>query len=231
MAVSNSGNIRIRPTVSIDVWDIGKENLVLSREIILDEVLPTTEKAMFRAITHNLDTGQYWANIAIDECGASTITTFSVFEKGGVADRGELRYITNKAWAFVGETVSITALFQNIGERVAYAKFQGDIRLDDKVVKVIETEEAEVPKGETRNFDIYFSPEKEGRYVITGKVAYNKKVTFERSSILNVNPSEVADEEESSGDRMGALLIYLILIVTILFIIRKIIKEKKKRWF
>ena len=40
------------------------------------------------------------------------------------------------------------------------------------------------------DFNIFFTPEEQGRYVISGRVVYNKKLTFEKSSILNVQPSE-----------------------------------------
>ena len=48
-------------------------------------------------------------------------------------------------------------------------------------------DEIEVPSKTTADLISYFTPKDSGRYVISGRVLYNKKLTFEKSSILNVN--------------------------------------------
>ena len=234
-SVINDGNVRLAPTISVDVWDQKQENLLLSREVVGDIVLPTTKKKIIRAIPHSLKEGQYWANVNIRECGTSSLLTFSVLEKGGIADKGELLEITNKPWALTNETVQITAKFQNTGQRSVNARFKGAIRLDDKIVRLIETDEVIVPAGEVTNFDIFFVPEISGRYTLTGRVVYNKKLTFEKGTIINVNPAGEGPKKfgllENMKKNMLPLLVYLIIIITILFIMRKIAKERKKRSF
>ena len=58
--------------------------------------------------------------------------------------------------------------------------------------------------------------------MVTGRVLYNRKLTFEKGSVINVNP-----KSEEIKPRFILLLIYLVILITIAFIGRKIIKTKK----
>ena len=61
---------------------------------------------------------------------------------------------------------------------------------------------------------------------MSGRVTYNNKLTFEKSTIINVNP---ADEDiEQKKFSFLPLLIYIFIVITIIFIVRKIISEKRK---
>ena len=180
---------------------------------------------MSRRISNSLDVGQYWANLEVEECNAADFLTFSVVEKGGIIDKGALSGILSKPSALVGETVEFIAKFINNGERAVTAKFKGAIRLEDKIVNVIETEEMIIPAGETGDISIFFTPEEPGRYTLTGRVVYNKKLTFEKGASLDVNPRE----EEKKKFEILPLILYVIIIITIWFIARKILKERKKK--
>ena len=190
--------------------------------------MPTVEKKFVKQIfPEGLEIGQYWVNIDIDECKAGTLTSFSVVEKGGIIDNGLLEKVSNKVWAYVREPIEIIATFKNTGPRTASAKFKGNIKLEDKIVEVIETEEVDVESGETIGLKTFFEPSEPGRYVISGRIIYNRKMTFEKGSILNVRP---APEKQQEGKTTYVLLvIYLVILISILFMIRKIIKAKKKR--
>ncbi|MBW2975360.1 hypothetical protein KY366_06595 [Candidatus Woesearchaeota archaeon] len=221
--INNDGNVRIRPKVKLDIFDQLQENLIISEEFTSPEILPTVETIFSKKIqSEGLGIGQYWAIMAVEECKASSLLSFSVVEKGGIIDKGTLEMLTNKLWAYVDEPIEILAVFRNTGPRIVSARFKGDIRLDDKIVEVIETEEIDVASGEKADLRAYFTPPRAGRYIVTGRVLYNKKLTFEKGSIINVNPRP---EEKS---RFFLLLIYLIILVTIIFMARKIIKAKKK---
>lgn len=225
--IINDGNVRLEPTVKIDVWDQLQENLLLSKTVTGDEILPTTQETMSKSISHNLDVGQYWADLRVKECNAGGFLTFSIVEKGGIIDKGYIGDILHKPWVFTGETVEIKVQFVNQGPRSVNAKFKGNIRLDDRIVKIIESEEIIVPSGENGDFIIYFTPETAGRYVLSGRVMYNNKLTFEKGSVINVN--DAPREEKEEGFEILPLLVYVILIITILFIIRKILKESRRK--
>ena len=223
----NDGNVRLRPTLTIDVWDQMQEKLIFTRDFLGDEVLPTTEKKISGFAQNPLGEGQYWASMSSKECRSNGIITFNVVEKGGISDKGELKEIINKPWAYTKETVQITARFQNSGERAVTAQFKGAIRLDDRIVRLVETDEVIVPAGEISDFDIFFNPEQPGRYTLIGRVVYNKKLTYEKGTVINVNASP--EEETQKKLELLPLIVYLIIIATITFIIRKIMKERKKR--
>mgnify|MGYP001597713171 CR=1 FL=1 len=223
--------MRLSPSVSIDVFDQNRDKLLLSRNVIGDEVLPTTQKSISQNLPVYLKEGQYWANMEIADCeGSKSLVTFSIVEKGTIADKGELIEIRNKPWALTNETVQIIAKFLNKGHRSVAARFKGTIKLDNKIVRLIETEEIIVPAGEIADFEIFFSPELPGKYVLAGKVIYNKKLTFEKGAILNVNPAEtsVSTSKFSPVARFTPLAIYVIIGTLIVFVLRKIIREKFK---
>jgi hypothetical protein len=223
--IRNEGNVRISPQVKLDVWDQLQENLILSKEFKSPEVLPTVQEAFTQILpSQNIGIGQYWGTISIDDCKAGSLLSFSVVEKGGIIDKGILEQVTNKVWAYVEEPIEITATFRNTGPRIVTAQFRGSIKLDDKIAQVIESEEVDVESGESVDLTSFFTPETSGRFVVTGRVYYNKKLTFEKGSIINVNPKT----DEKSNPRFILLLIYLLILITIVFIARRIIKERQK---
>jgi hypothetical protein len=225
--VINDGNVRLNPTIKIDFWDQLQEELLFSREIVGDLVLPTTQRTITGSIENPLAPGQYWTDMQLEECQTGSLNTFSVVEKGGIIDKGVFNTITNKQWAYTDETVEFIAKFSNTGQRSVNARFEGAIRLNDRIVKLIETDEVIVPAGENLDFSIFFVPVDEGRYTLNGRINYNKKLTFEKGTVLNVEfPPETEEKKKFS---FLPLLLYLIILITILFIVRKIMKEKKKK--
>lgn len=220
----NDGNVRLTPTVNLDVWDQLQENLVLSRQIRGDETLPTTQQRQFRSFSHDLGIGQYWANVEVEECGTTGFLTFSISEPGSIVDAGQLRGLYNQPWIDLGQTIEVLAQFQNSGARAVNAKFKGVIRRDDVIVKPVETDEVIVPPGQTHEFQILFTPFDTGRYVLSGRVEYNKKLTFERATIFNVR---LPGEEKKSN--LVPLILYVIIIVTILFLLRRIWQLQRRR--
>jgi len=226
LTVANDGNVRIKPKISFDIWDQNQEKLVMSESFSGSEILPTTQEQITKTFSNNLEIGQYWANVDVDECGSSSLLTFSVVEKGGIVDNGVFEGITNKPWVYVEEPVEIKATFKNNGPRTVYAKFMGDVKLDNKIVEVIETKEIDVLSQETADFISYFTPDKPGRYVVSGRIIYNRKLSYEKASVINANyPTEIGQ-----GIKFLPLVIYIIIIVTILFLARSIIKTKRRKF-
>ncbi len=225
--ITNDGNVRIRPRISYEIWDQNRERIVLSGDFFSGEILPSTRKRVSRTVENSLDIGQYWAFISTDECGSSSMLTFSVVEKGGIVDRGTLERIEHRSWVSAEENVEIKAIFRNEGPRTVYAKFQGNIRLDDRIVDVIETDEISIAPDERGEFITYFRPETPGRYVISGRGIYNRKLSYERSSILNV----VEKDEMKAYSSLVPFVIYIVIITTIVFLVRNIVKTKKKNRF
>ncbi len=227
--IVNDGNVRVRPDIQLNIWDFSETELIMSDSITIpSEIRPTVEeKVIVRPSSEDLRIGQYWAEVRVDECDARNYVTFSVVRQGGIVDIGTLTEVNSKTWAFVNETLRINALFRNEGPRVVTASFVGDIKLNNEIIQIIETNPIDVPSGDKVEMFTYFTPKKPGRYVASGRVNYNDKVTFEKGTVINVNLQGVVDKKKTPW--LIPLLLYLLVVITIIFLLRKLIKERKKR--
>jgi hypothetical protein len=226
--VTNNGNVRIKPDFVLEFWNQDQSKLIQTLRFTSNEsVLPTVQKSIFASLRHNLPIGQYWVKIRTPICGEgeSGFLTVSVIERGGVSDKGELVGIQNSPWVKVGEIVPIDALFQNLGSRVVSAKFKGTINSGDEIFKIIDTDPVDVMPGETARLRTYFNPDQEGQYMVTGRVLYNKKLTFEKSSVINVKPAGGSISLGSGSTHL--ILIILVVIILILFVL--IFRKRKKK--
>ena len=231
--VSNNGNVRLKPEFVLEFWNQDQTKLVETfRFTVNDSILPTVQKRVFYSLAHNLEIGQYWVKVNTPLCGAagSGFLTVSVIERGGVSDKGELLKIEHEPWVKVGDIVPIDAVFKNLGSRVVSAKFKGTISSGDEIFKIIDTDFLDVVPGETVRLRTYFNPDQTGQYMITGRVLYNKKLTFEKSSVLNVNPSGKPPSEGVgiSGWSIG-LIASLVIIIILVFLIMKRKKQVRRR--
>jgi hypothetical protein len=226
--VTNNGNVRIKPDFVLEFWNQDQTELVKTFTFAVnDSILPTAQKRIFYSIPHNLKIGQYWVKISTPLCGdaGSAFITVSVIEKGGVSDKGELVNIQNEPWVKVGDIVPIDAVFKNLGSRVVSAKFKGTITSGEEIFKIIDTDSLDVMPGEIVSLRTYFNPVQEGQYIVKGRVLYNKKLTFERSSVLNVNPS---GKPPSTANVFSLSNIVIILAIIILILVILIFRRRKK---
>jgi hypothetical protein len=225
--VTNNGNVRITPEFILEFWNQDQTVLVKTFKFTLNEsILPTAEKRIFYSFSQDMEIGQYWVKISTPLCkdsGNGFLTT-SVIERGGVSDYGELVNIENDPWVKSGSIVPIDAVFKNLGSRVVSAKFKGTISSGEDLVKIIDTDPLDVMPGETTRIRTYFNPTQESQYIIKGRVLYNKKLTFEKSSVVNVN---AAGEKPGGGAGIQWSTILIILTVIIILIILIIIRKRK----
>jgi hypothetical protein len=221
--VLNNGNVRIKPSVLIDIWDEEQISVVKRVEFSDIEVSPTVEKGFEVHVDSNdLDVSQYFADVSVVDCFSSSTLTFDILEEGALKANGLLLGIINKKTVEVGETVPIKIDFKNVGEKEVSAYFKGEVLSGNRVVQVLESEKLNVPINEIESFNLYFTPQKEGKYVISGRVFYAGKRTFESTSTL---------EAVSLGFNYNSLFIgfvYVILLFSIVFLFHKIRKEKRK---
>jgi hypothetical protein len=224
MSVSNAGNIRVRPTITMDIWNQDQTKLVSTKKLDFNnmEVLPTTIQAFTNTFSNDLRIGQYWAYVTVAPCGNSGLVTFNVYEKGTMVDTGELIRIDNQPWAKIGDIVPISAAFKNTGQRTVSAKFKGVITSENKIVQTIDSDFYDIAPGKTGNIQVFFTPKKFGQYVISGRVLYNNKLSFEKSSVLNVNEGV----EQATGFNWLYVLILIVIIIIILLLLIRIRKKK-----
>ncbi len=225
MMVSNNGNIRVRPNITVDIWNQDQSKLVMSKDLLFNnvDVLPTTTGSFTNTFTSDLRIGQYWGYVTVHPCENTALVTFNVYDKGTLVDTGEFVRLDSKPWASVGEVVPLTAVFKNTGQRMVSAKFKGVVTLDNRIVDTIDTEYYDISPGQIGNIDFYYTPKNLGQYVITGRILYNNKLSFEKSTVINVNQGT----PESGFNWLYIIIIVVILIIIILLVRR--IREKKKR--
>jgi hypothetical protein len=223
LSVANDGNIRLSPTIKIDVWDQERTEIVKQLEYSDETIIPTTEGELtIKLDSSDLDLGQYWAEVTSVECYSSETLTFDVLEEGALKAQGTLLSVTSPSWIKVGDTTLIEALFENNGEKSVDARFKGEITLGNKIIQILESPSSSVDIGKLETFKFYFTPKTEGRYIVTGIVLYDGKRTFEKSTVINV-------EKKGFGwDTIKLPLIYLILIIAIAYLTYKISKERNR---
>ncbi len=233
ISIVNEGNVRFKPAITIDIWDKNQENIVKIVKYNKEEIKPTVKKDIKVDIsTNDLEIGQYFAEISINKCSLQNrLLTFDVMEVGSLTVSGKIIEIRNKVWNYVDEIIPITIVFQNTGKRSYSAKFKGNIKLGDELIELVETEELNVLVGETVEFLVHFTPKKPGRYILNGRVFYGKKQSFEKGSIINVNPEGFDHKTGQFVERKSKIpkiIIYSIIIIIIILILI-IIKKKKQR--
>lgn len=222
LEMENRGNIKINPKTVLDIWDQTSTNLVLQKEFFPSEISPTRkEKFIFKIPSDELELGQYWMDASVPDCYSSQTLTFDILEEGALYASGSLERIMVEPWAEIDDIVSIAAIFQNTGEKALEAKFVGKITYKEKIVQLIESDESLfIPIEEQDIFQFYFSPKKAGKYVISGRVFYDSKRSYEQSTILNVRPG-------SSILPVLKVIAYIILVAFISILLYKIRKERR----
>lgn len=220
--IENRGNIKINPKTTLDIWDQTSTNLLQQKEFYPSQISPTKKNQLtFKIPSNDLKLGQYWVDLSVPDCYSSSTLTFDILEEGALYASGVLQKIIIDPWADIGDIVGIQALFQNTGEKALEAKFVGRITYENKIVQLIESDEPLfVPIEEQENFQFYFNPQKAGKYIISGRVFYDSKRTYEQSAVLNVR-------QGSSLSPILKTISYAILIIFISILLHKIRKERK----
>jgi ribosomal protein L19 len=234
----NSGNVVNSPEFKVDIWDQSQTRIVKSLNLQPYNVLPTVRESLPIEIpTDDLDADQYFAEMTVPACeNYRKIETFDVFEPGTISASGKLLHIKNDAWHYVGDTVELIPVFINDGEKSVSAQFKGYVFRDDKLVEVLESDTLEVSEGQQIDFPFFYVPEDPGRYVVKGRVFYDKKRTFEIESRFNVNPDNARPENAVSGQVVTDIdrgrrpsPFYFIAIVGIIGALVLMIQRKKSR--
>ncbi|MBR9705753.1 hypothetical protein GOV14_01840 [Candidatus Pacearchaeota archaeon] len=222
---ANEGNIRLSPIINVDVWDQDQLEIVKSKGYVEGELLPTKKTSLgLRFESKDLEIGQYWAEVLVPDCETFKTVTFDVLKEGTLTASGVLLAIINSAVANVSDNVQFLAKFKNNGAREINAQFIGKITLGDEVVQVIELPAQRVGLNEVSSFPFYFSPRKKGKYIVSGRVFYEGKKTFEKTSSLEVFAGK------GPLDVIKSIFIFLsygVLVLLILLVAYKIRKSKK----
>lgn len=229
--IKNKGNVNLIPEFEIDIWNSEQTRLLKTYEIFSGRTIrPTQTVSLFQTFSHDLDMGQYFADVKVLNCGDKSTSTFEILDRGQVADKGELLQVYNQAWAKTNDIVPIAGNFQNVGERTVNVKLKGTILLNGKLVKVIDTDLVEVIPGELSKIETFFNPTEPGQYLIKVRALYNGKLTFEKESVLNVNPSGEPSKLDAFKLEWYPVVLFMLVVIaiTLLFMIKKKNSKKKR---
>jgi hypothetical protein len=225
--VSNNGNVRIRPDFKFNIYDQDQKTLITTLSYASQtDILPTLTGQISVRLNNTLKEGQYWAEASSPLCNSTSLLTFSILEKGGISDIGDFVRLQNQPWALTGDIVPINASFRNRGSRIVSAQFKGIVTKDGKIIKVITSDKLDVAPGELIQLQSYFTPTVFGQYRLSGRIYYNNKITFEKSSILNVNPG--SNNAFNLWNTYKYYIILLLLIIIILILLILIIRRRRK---
>jgi hypothetical protein len=225
--VYNDGNVRLRPQVTLNVYDQYRTQLVYSESLLGSQILPTRSDIIYLEFDHDLPTGQYFADVIANDCDVIKKTTFDIVDKGQISDAGKLITIRTSDVLVEGETMVIAPMFQNLGQRRVLARFKGEIRnlKTDKIVGVLESDELQIEPNAIQEFRMLYTPKKPGEYQISGRIVYNNKITFEDASKVIL----VKSNGLSLFPLVFYIIGYLIIGLVILILIGRIRKERRRR--
>jgi len=218
--VTNQGNVIINPKISIKVWDENQTKVVKEINTQGGNILPTLKKQIsIRMNTADFPISQYWADVSVDDCLASNLLTFDVLQPGALKADGIFLNLLSSPNANVGDTVPIIANFKNTGEKEVSAEFKGQITKSGRIVQLLDSPVATVPINQLNTFNFYFTPKSPGEYIITGRIYYSGKQSYELSTKVEVAGSSVFS--------FILPVVYAILVFAIAFLFVKIVREKR----
>lgn len=223
VSVSNTGNVIVKPLIEIDIIRDGETVETISRS---DTGVLPTKMRIIRIIsgTDGMDVGSYEADVKVSLDGKTLSErrlSFDILERGTLSKTGVLDKIWNEPWVMAGDVVKIDAYFRNTGEMVVVGNFKAEVYEGERLVEIVGSEEAEVPRGKTEVMSTYFSPEFPGRYNVMGKVYYGGKSTGTKESVVNVRSRESSEMRETGGFFVIVAVIILIVAVAALVFWKK----------
>lgn len=212
----NTGNVIAKPTITVIIRS-NTDNSILSEEVYSDtEIKPdTTDTIIIEHDTEGLEVGEYFAEITVtlnEAVLAQENIPFKILEHGTLSRQGVLSKLDIEGDTLVNRVVKIHADFKNTGMIDSKAKFIGEIYLENNQIDIVESEELNVPVGETDTLISYLKIEESGNYIIKGKVFYEGKTTeVEELSF------KVPAVDSSSVPGFGLLLTMFVMILVISF--------------
>jgi uncharacterized membrane protein len=227
VTINNTGNVEAHPTkVHVEVFDKLNTELLESQDIAeMGSVAPFTTGDIAISIPTKLGIGQYWARISAYKDEALLKKQDLVFEivpLGSLKKKGNLKNLIFNQKAGVGETVKITGVFENTGESNYSAKLVAEIYKNEKMIKAVESDLANMKSGKTENLSAYFTPDVAGKYTAKVHVAYSGEKTQEKQAIISVGGAGLFS-------LASVIIISLLILIVAVIILAVYFKKKTKK--
>ncbi len=140
------------------------------------------------------------------------------------AQAGELAALEkDRDTAAVGEAVTVSATFVNLGSGAVEAKLNGEAYLEGELVSVIEGGTSQVPPGAAGVLEAVFVPGKIGLYTIKGTVIYSGESTSQKEVTIPVISKSTGMElaEDMTVPLMVDGLLALVIVAGVLMLKRR----------
>lgn len=176
--IRNTGNVDVRPDVSVTLAGAGAEPTLTTG----DPIRPGDTAVVNVSLpTKQLDTGGYTATVratagslVIGERGVA----FTLVPEGTLTRSGELRALTVAGPVSVGGATKVVAEFANTGQVDASASFEGELWRDGTLVgQLTSSAPLLVDPGQTASLSVIVPTPDMGTYRVTGLVNYSGKQT------------------------------------------------------
>ena len=182
-------------------------------------------------IQTKLGIGQYWARISAyrdETVQKEENLVFEIVPVGSLQKTGNLKDLICAKTAAIGETIKINGVFENTGLSDYSAKLVAEIYKNDKLIKLVESDLADVTAGKTENLSAYFAPEEPGEYTVKAHVAYSGKKTPEKETQVLVRNAVLLASLASFGlsGFMPWAAIFILFLIVVIIIMAVIFKKR-----
>lgn len=212
--IRNSGNVGVTAQLDVKVTRAGADSVLLTSAGNNFPVFPAQDGAVFI----DWDTseqlgGAYNAEFKVSDLsgvtpivlGTKTIP-FRLEPRGTFTRSGEFVGLTLKNLPEAGGLIVAEALFSNSGKIPANAIFDGEISLNGKLVKSIQSLPRTVRPGETGPINITLDAAAAGDYRISGKINFDGEVSPEKVLEFTVKPLAGALSKGDGGEGTNFLV-------------------------
>lgn len=204
--LTNPGNVRAKPLISVDIADSrGRILKSVSKQNV--EILPTRSVSVLMQLpTEDLPQGEYALKISVSlerkQIYSRTLRQ-KILETGSLSRRGQVLELKVPPWAELGNYARVEAVFRNLGTLASTAKLSGEILVDGKAVAPLSSEEVDVLPGQQVTLTTLYKPERPGRHVVHAAVLFGGKLTDYSDGVINVN----SNGRQPAGFSQGAYIL------------------------
>ena len=223
--VRNAGNVRTNPIFDIIIYD-EKNGYVSSIHYSETNVLPMkTEKISFNFPSNEFQVGKYLAIVNVNTTKGFVKKDriyFNVLDEGSQSIDGRLvKLELSKSRAGLDEIIKVKGKFKNNGVTFVDAKMKTEVYIKDGLSEILEdSDEMRVSPDSEAELIAYFTPKKEGNYIIKSHVLYRGVKTDQKQVILTI-------AEESSGGSSYIIFLIFLVAASLVYIKYRSIKSNK----
>jgi hypothetical protein len=212
--IRNTGNVSVSSQLDVKVTREGAESISLTSKGKNFPVYPEQDGEVFI----DWDTseqlgGAYLAEFTVtDLSGVTPIAlgtkslSFRLEPRGTFTRSGEFVELTLKNLPEAGGLVVAEALFLNSGKIPANAVFDGEISLNGKLIKSIQSLPRTVRPGETSPISITVDSAQAGNYRISGNINFDGELSLEKILEFTVKPVGAAAAQGDGTNETNPLV-------------------------